>query len=134
MESLSDIQRAGVSAFESSGGQRYTFVLHLGENVSVGSYKTNVLMVPVTGTIVNVSAVAKVGPVGSAIILDINRNGTTIWSTQTNRLQIVSGETIGVQTLFNTTALSSGDLLTIDIDQIGSSVPGQEITVTLWTI
>ena len=36
-----------------------------------------------------------------------------------------------LQTLFDTTILVEGDIITIDIDQVGSSVPGQTYTVIL---
>lgn len=133
MEALSDLQKGGTSAFApgGAGGQKFTFVLHIGEDATVGTNKTNVLIVPAAGTITKVYAYAKVAPVGASLLLDINKNGSTIWATQGNRLTITSGANSGSQTVFDTAALAEGDLLTIDVDQVGSSTPGQEITVTL---
>jgi hypothetical protein len=111
--------------------RKFTFILHLGEDAVVGNNKTNALVVPSACTITKVFAYAKVAPTGAAIIMDINRNGSTIWSTQANRITIAAAANAGSQTAFNTTALAEGDLLTIDIDQVGSILPGQEITVTL---
>ncbi|AMV24177.1 hypothetical protein VT84_07255 [Gemmata sp. SH-PL17] len=64
-------------------------------------------------------------------MFDINVNGATIWSTQANRLKIAAGATSGTQSTFNTTTVAEGDLLTIDVDQVGSTVAGQDVTVYL---
>lgn len=110
---------------------KFTFVLHVGEDATVGSNKTNTLTVTQALTIAKAYAVAQVGPVGASLIIDINKNGSTIWSTQANRLAIASGSTTVTQTSFDTATLAEGDVLTIDIDQVGSTTPGQTITVTL---
>lgn len=125
-----------VAVGASPTGQKFTFVLHVGENATVGTNKTNILPVPAVTTIDRVTAIAKVAPVGSSLIFDINVNGTSIWdTTSANRIAIPSGSTaVAAQTVFDTTALAVDDRLTIDIDQIGSSTPGQEITVTVWAL
>jgi hypothetical protein len=87
--------------------------------------------VPRAGTIIRASAVAKTGPTGADLIFDINLNGTTIWSTQSNRLTIAASATEGATTTFNTTAVSQNDNLSIDVDQIGSTIAGSDITVQL---
>jgi hypothetical protein len=75
---------------------------------------------------------AKTGPTGAALICDINLNGTSIWnSTQSNRIQIADGSQSGTQTSFDTTTVTEGDILTIDTDQIGSTIAGQDVTVEL---
>jgi hypothetical protein len=55
----------------------------------------------------------------------------TIWATQANRLKIIHGQTYGNQSSFDTTSLIEGDVLSIDVDQIGSTTPGSNITVQL---
>lgn len=114
--------------------QQFTFVLSIGVVATVGTNKTNALIVTKARTITKAFATAKTGPTGASLIFDINVNGSTIWSTQGNRLAIVAGATYGTQTSFNTTALVEGDLLTIDLDQVGSTIAGQDITVVLSTI
>lgn len=108
-----------------------TFLLGVGSDVATGTTLTTTVIVPLAGTIVKAWAKAQTGPVGADLIFDINLNGTTIWSTQANRLKIVDGATSGNQTAFNTTSVAAGDLLTIDIDQIGSTTPGKNVTVEL---
>lgn len=111
-----------------------TFALALGTAATVGTNKTNVLVAPRSGTISKAWAVAKTGPTGADLIFDVLLNGTTIWSTSANRLKIVAGATTGNQTAFDTTAISAGDQLTINIAQIGSTIAGQDITVTLYIL
>lgn len=112
--------------------KRFTFVLHRGENATTGTNKTNKLIVTQAMTITKVFIAANTAPTGAALICDINKNSTSIWaSTQANRIQLASGSAYNTQSSFDTTALVEGDILTIDIDQVGSTVAGSDITVEL---
>jgi hypothetical protein len=62
-----------------------------------------------SATIIRADARVETAPASQAIILDIHLNGTTIWSTQANRVQIAASATSGTRTTFNTTALADGD-------------------------
>ncbi len=67
------------------------------------------------------------GPSGQSAIFDVNlwaspyTSGSTVWSTTSNRVTVASGQTRGVQTAFNTTAFPDGSLVSVDVDQAGSS-------------
>lgn len=110
-----------------------TFLLALGVNCTVGVNKTNELIFPtISGTLIEILARAKTGPTGTDLIFDLNINGVSIWNiTPANRLKILSGQVDGNQTIFDVTTLIEGDILTIDVDQIGSIVAGKNITVEL---
>lgn len=83
-----------------------------------------------TLTIKSVRASVGTTPAGSTIIIDVNKNGSTIFSTQANRPTIaIAGSTSGLITNMNTTSIVSGDYLTIDIDQVGSTSAGADLTV-----
>lgn len=99
--------------------------------LTTGANKAPSFIMRTVGTIIDAYAYARTVPSGAALIFDINKNGSTIWATQGNRLQIASGQSTGTQTSFDTTALVANDRLDIDIDQIGSSVAGSDITVEL---
>lgn len=112
------------------------FVWFVSDTLSTGTYKSAILTSPWAGTIQKAFAFVGTAPTGASIIVDINKgttttNGTTIWSTQANRLTITAGTTSATQTAFNTTAVSANDILSIDIDAIGSSVAGSNLTVML---
>ncbi len=111
---------------------RTTFVFPVTGTLATGTSLTATLVVPATLTIVKAYVVVKTAPTGAAIIVDINKNGTSLWSvTPGNRVQIADGATTGYQTIFDTTALAEGDLLTIDLDQVGSTTSGVDLTIEL---
>ncbi len=107
-----------------------TFALGIGESVTTGTNKTNELVAMHSGTIGKVWIRAKTAPSGSALICDVNKNGTSIWaSTQANRIQLASTVQDNTQTSFDTATVTEGDVFSIDIDQIGSGVAGSGVTV-----
>jgi hypothetical protein len=67
-------------------------------------------IVGVAGTIVDVRARALTGPTGAALIADVNKNGTTIFSTQGNRPTIADGATVSSTTLPDVTSVAAGRL------------------------
>lgn len=69
-------------------------------------------------------------PTGADIIVDVNVNGTTIM-TSTKVVIAATTNTIK-QTTFSTTTIADGSYLEVDIDQVGSSVPGSNLTVSIW--
>lgn len=70
-------------------------------------------------------------PTGQPIIVDVHKNGTTIFTNQANRPQIATGSYTGQTTSIDVAAWTPGDYLTTEIDQVGSSVVGSDLTVTL---
>lgn len=71
----------------------------------------------------------KTAPTGSSLIVDVNQNGTTIFTTQGNRPTIADGDTSVVSVAPDVTSLVKEDVLTIDIDQAGSTVAGEDLVV-----
>lgn len=83
-------------------------------------------------TIQSVRASVGTAPTGSSIILDVNIDGTTIFTTQANRPTIaISSFTSGKLTNMNVTTIASGSYLSIDIDQVGSTISGSDLTVQI---
>lgn len=101
-------------------------------SLTTGTSVSPLLISTGTLTITKVYVNVKTAPTGASLIIDINKNGTSIWNaTQANRATITSGNTSGSQTSFDTVALAEGDVITLDIDQIGSTVSGADLTVTI---
>lgn len=72
-------------------------------------------------------------PTGAAIILDINKNGTTIHTTQTRRPTIaVSTNRATITAAPDVTTFAAGDYLSVDVDQVGSTVAGADLAVTVF--
>jgi hypothetical protein len=87
-----------------------------------------------TLTIQGVRISVGTAPTGSTILCDFNIDGTTIFSTQGNRPSVAisaSPPTSGKVTNFNTTTISNGSYFTVDIDQVGSTVPGANLTAQI---
>lgn len=87
---------------------------------------------PYAMTLTDVRASVNVAPTGSNLIVDINNSGTTILST---KISIDVGEktstTASTPPVISDTSLADDSEITIDIDQIGSSVSGKGLKVWL---
>ena len=117
--------------YELSEG-RPTFLFTIVGTLATGTSLTPILPVHRDLTIVKAYAVVKTAPTGADLVIDINKGGTSIWNaTQANRLTISASATSGSQTSFDTTALSADDSLTLDVDQVGSTVAGADLSVYL---
>jgi hypothetical protein len=96
---------------------------------AVGTNKGLTFRMPFAATIVYARAQIVTAPVGATMIIDINVGGTTIFTS--TKLVIADGETSGSQNGLATTALAAGDIVTMDVDQIGSTTAGANLTVQL---
>ncbi len=83
-------------------------------------------------TIVSVRATVGTSPAGASVIIDVNKNGTTIFTTQANRPTIAAAaNTSGKVTNMNVTSVADGEYLTVDVDQVGSTTNGGDLTLQL---
>jgi hypothetical protein len=110
---------------------KYPYFTVPDDPLTVGTNKTGRLYIGFSGTIKEVHASVVTAPGGQAIICDINKNGSTIWTTQGNRVSIAAGTNTGTQTTFDVSSITAGDYLTIDIDQIGSTTAGGQLVVRI---
>jgi hypothetical protein len=88
--------------------------------LSVASIVGGPLLVGYNATIKSISAILLSPASGSSLILDINKNFTTIFTDQNTRLTITGGGTYASTASVAVTSLLSGDLLTMDVDTISS--------------
>jgi len=86
-----------------------------------------------TGTLIAVRAGVNTAPTGSTLIVDINKNGTSMLGAklsidpaETTSATAASGATI------TTSSIMDDDEIGIDIDQIGSTVAGAGLKVSLY--
>ena len=101
----------------------FTFVL-VG-TISTGTNAAPALIATTDLTIDEIYAYIRTAPTGQALTLDINKNGSSILS---STLSISAGANTGTATP-TTTTLVKNDRLDIDIDQVGSTVAGSDLTV-----
>ncbi len=87
------------------------------------------ITMPFSLTLSDIILNAKGAPTGADLIYDIHLNGTTIFST---RPQISAGATSGGgSAVFSTADVPPNSVLTIDIDQVGSTFAGSGVTIML---
>ena len=93
--------------------------------------------VPDACTPTRVQLAATTAPTGSAIIIDVNKCSDpstcqTLFATQANRPQIAASATSGNSTTFDAPqTIAAGSYVGIDVDQVGSTIAGSNLTMTL---
>lgn len=97
---------------------------------------TGVSKIPMNGagTIVEVRAYVNTAPTGAALIVDVNKNGTTIYGTQANRPTIAAGANAATGGTASVTTFAAGDVFSVDIDQVGSTVAGSDLVVVIYVL
>ena len=108
----------------------HTFMFSMEGTLSTSTGKLRIYA-PGDMTMTEVFVSVDTPPDGGSIIVDINKNGSTIFTDQSNRPQITSGSSTGYGTP-DVTALAKGDYLTMDVDQTGTTVPGANLVAEVW--
>jgi hypothetical protein len=100
-------------------------------NLATGTNKVYFRM-PYAGTLLAVRASVNTAPTGSTLIVDINEAGTSLLST---KLSIDASEktstTAATAAVISDSALADDAEITIDIDQVGSTIAGKGLKVYL---
>lgn len=130
---LTDGEETVLHSHANSGAIKTTLSFAVTDILTTGTDKAPTIVAPCTLTITKVKVVVKTAPTGASIIVDVNKAGATIFTTQGNRPEIAIGETQDDSGTPDVTALAEGDKVTIDIDQIGSTVAGADLTVEVVT-
>ena len=68
-------------------------------------------------------------PTGATFIVDIHKNGTTLFTVSGNRPMISAAAFYGETTTINVPTWTAGQYLQVEVDQIGSMVAGSDLTV-----
>ncbi len=95
----------------------------------VGSHAIRIYNFLADKTIVGVYASCSSAPTGAAIIVDVNLNGTTIFTNQSHRPQIAASAFYGSTTTIDVPTWSTNSYITVDIDQVGSTLAGDYVVV-----
>jgi hypothetical protein len=70
-------------------------------------------------------------PLGSPLVVDVNKNGETIFTNQTNRPTINDSQYTSQIVFPDTFNLTPSDYLSIDVDNIGLTSPGSDVTIQI---
>lgn len=88
-----------------------------------------------SGTIVAVRAYLNTAPTGATTFkVDINKNGTTIYGTQANQPTWTASANAATVGSHSVTTYADGDRLSVDIDAVGSTVAGSDLTVVVYLL
>ncbi len=124
---------AGLSAIGAVGAVAYDKEVQIGRsstgtllNIEVGTYDTAIVARPYTTT--GELAVATTAPVGAALIFDVLKNGTTIYTTKPEIAAGATTLTAGTLKSDGTQTFAVNDIRTIAVTQVGSTVPGQGVS------
>lgn len=101
---------------------------YIGGTLATGTGQGPILLAHCNLTIVEAYAVVRTAPTGTDLNIDINKGGVTIFS---GTFTISAGATTGWTTSLSVTTLAKNDQLSLDIDQVGSTIPGADLTVVL---
>jgi hypothetical protein len=84
-----------------------------------------------TRTITSIRASVDSSPGGGPITIDVNKNGTTLYTTQGNRCSIAAGAFTSKSTNMNISSWEDSSYLTLDIDLVGVSIAGSDLIATV---
>jgi len=104
-------------------------VWYVGDVLEVGTGQSATLIVPFNGVLTKCTGIVGIAPTGSDLVIDVNKGGTSIFGV--SKLSIAAGSSSGVQETFSSTEVTEGATFTLDIDSIGSTVAGSDLTVLL---
>lgn len=117
-----------------SAVQAVTVMLSAFSRTGTLAVTTGTVGLPVDGTyqITGVFARVATPPSGAALVLDVRKNGASVFTTAANRPTIPdSSASTGPGTAPDDPGLVEGDVLTVDIVRVGSAVAGADLVVTI---
>lgn len=119
----------GLEAIDAGTGRGVCFSVN---NVDLATTQTVAITAPYAMTVTGGKLEVGTAPTGAALICDIHKNGTTLWTTQANRPTIAISGTSAAITSPDVTSIAQGDRLLLMIDQVGSTVAGKDLSLTLY--
>ena len=113
----------------------FAYIFTVEQDLTVNTGKLRIYnMTGTSKTITQVFGSVSNAPVGASVLVDVNIDGTTIFTTQSNRLTIAAGDFTGNTATIENATWAAGSYLTMDIDQIGSTSSGHNLTVHVVTL
>jgi len=101
--------------------------------LATGSKVIPSIPMPRGGTVVRVYANVDTAPTGAALRVDLEKNGTNSIFGTNDYVEIAADATSGNSSDMDAThsVLAAGDTLEVDIDQVGSTVAGADLAVSI---
>lgn len=118
---------------DASGGGGKTFFGTIEGPLVAGSVGTARMYNDTGGPLTILSSRASITPAGTAFTVDVNKNGTTIYTTQANRPAVAAGGTTN-KTVPDVTTIADGEYFTVDLDLQSGSTAFDVVTVQIEAI
>jgi len=64
--------------------------------------------------------------------VDINRNGSSVFASTGDQPTIADGQASAISSTYQNAAVAAGDVLTMDVDTVGTTYTGSNLVVTQW--
>lgn len=109
--------------------RKRTYVWFIKGTIAVGTEQGPTYRIDEACTILDVRLHVKTAPTDAALIVDINDGGSTVFSTKPEI--DASGTVEDNNHSFSDTALADNTELTMDVDQVGSTIAGVDLTVEI---
>jgi len=108
---------------------RYSLNYFESGNVSAAAGKI-AFTIARAGRIVECRATVGTAPASQALLVNVKKNGTTIFTNQANRVTIAASATSGTGTP-EVQEVSAGDRITVDVDQVGTGTVGAGLALCI---
>lgn len=108
----------------------FQWTLYVAGVQTTGTDKAPYFQAPAKCRIEEVRCHLVTAPTGSSFLVDVNDDGTTIFTTQGNRPSIAASsndDTSG--TPDGGVAVAKDSVITVDVDQIGATIPGSDLVI-----
>lgn len=88
---------------------------------------------PYDGEFLEVIGTCKTAPTGASLIIDIHLAGTTIMATDKIEIDVTERSSLdaGTQPALTTTTFSKGEIISIDLDQVGTTEGGVAVKASI---
>ena len=107
----------------------YSPTIHLPGTLAVKVYEIE-WVAPVAFTLLNATGRVATAPTGDTLIADVRVNGSSIFANQTEMINVAAASQQDVSAT-KSHSVSAGDVITVEVEQIGSSAAGSDLTVVL---
>ena len=101
---------------------KFVFTFGIWDTIIATEIGRGIILAPYSGMILEISSTAETAPISGNLIVDINKNGTTIFTNQSNRITILEGQEDDFGRIPDITTFNKYDKFTMDIDAIGSGI------------
>ena len=85
---------------------------------------------PLDFTLRHANGRVNTAPVGAALIVDVRVNGASVFASQAEMINVADGQQQD-QSATKNHAVTAGDVLTFEVEQVGSTTAGADLTITI---